>query len=145
MAEKVFAYITHGDNLLIFSHPDFPEAGLQVPAGTIEPGEDPHSAVLRETFEETGLINLTLKGFLGKCQYDMSSWGGARSQVRYFFHFEAEGDVPIKWRHAETSGGKVAPIVFEFFWARLPDGVPELIAGHDQMLPALIERRYQSL
>ena len=37
---KVLAYITKGQEpnleLLVFEHKDFPEAGLQVPAGTIE-------------------------------------------------------------------------------------------------------------
>jgi len=49
--QKVLAYVTWGDKLLVFSHPDFPEAGIQVPAGTIEPGEEPEAAVLREAFE----------------------------------------------------------------------------------------------
>ena len=32
---KVLAYVTRGDELLVFRHRDFPEAGLQVPAGTM--------------------------------------------------------------------------------------------------------------
>ena len=36
---KAFAYVTHGNRLLIFSHPLAPEAGLQVPAGTMLDGE----------------------------------------------------------------------------------------------------------
>jgi len=31
------------------------------------------------------------------------------------------------------------PIMFEFFWAPLPDGVPPLIADHDGMLPQLLD------
>ena len=31
--QKVFAYITYQRRLLVFSHPDFPEAGIQVPTG----------------------------------------------------------------------------------------------------------------
>ena len=38
---KVFAYITHRCHLLVFWHVDVPEAGIQVPAGTVEPGESP--------------------------------------------------------------------------------------------------------
>ncbi len=37
--KKVFAYITRGDKLLVFRHADFPEAGIQVPAGTAKEGE----------------------------------------------------------------------------------------------------------
>lgn len=145
MPDKVLAYITHGADLLVFRHPDFPEAGIQVPAGTIEVGEAPDMAVMREAHEETGLINLVMKGFLGKCYYDMSPWGGDPSQNRYFFHLDLTGDVQPTWRHSETNSGKSEPIAFEFFWVRMPDEVPELIAGHGQMLSALIALRYQSL
>ena len=143
MPEKVFAYITHGNNFLVFSHPDFPEAGLQVPAGTMEVGETPETAVMREAFEETGLTNLRLQGCLGSLVCDLSAWGGDAVQTRHFFHLEQEGDTPSTWRHDETCGGTSEPSVFEFFWVSLPDGVPDLIAGHGQMLPALIARNYQ--
>ena len=68
---KVFAYITHGNQLLVFSHPDFPEAGIQVPAGTIEEGETAEAAVMREAFEETGLANLKRIRMLGECVYEI--------------------------------------------------------------------------
>src|SRR6476661_1052380 len=54
MKRKVFASITHGDRLLVFSHSFAPEAGMQVPAGTVNDGEDPDSAVMREAYEEAG-------------------------------------------------------------------------------------------
>ncbi|MCI0690634.1 NUDIX hydrolase [candidate division KSB1 bacterium] len=54
LKHKVFAYITHGHRLLVFRHADFPKAGIQVPAGTIQPNERPDEAVLREVYEETG-------------------------------------------------------------------------------------------
>jgi 8-oxo-dGTP pyrophosphatase MutT (NUDIX family) len=135
--EKVFAYITHHERLLVFSHPEAPDAGLQVPAGTLEPGEHPEVGVLREAVEETGLAGLRMAGFLGTATYDMSPWGGDPAQRRYFFHLELEGEAPSAWRHYETSGGKIPPILFEFFWVPIPHGIPELIAGHGQMLPAL--------
>ena len=145
MPAKVCAYITHGSNLLMFSHPDFPEAGIQVPAGTIEPGETPEAAIMREAFEETGLTDLKLIGFLGECYYDMSDWGGDPQQHRYFFHLELHGEAATTWRHYETDGGKSDPIAFEFFWAKLPDAIPELIAGHGQMLLQLFAKEYQSI
>ena len=46
---KAFAYVTRGTDLLVFSHVGMPEAGIQVPAVTIDPGETPADAVLRET------------------------------------------------------------------------------------------------
>lgn len=72
--QKAFAYITKGTSLLILIHPDHPEAGIQVPAGAIEPGESPAEAVMREAYEETGLDGLVLAGFLGDCRRDMSDY-----------------------------------------------------------------------
>ena len=49
--KKVYAYITRADRLLVFRHVDFPEAGVQVPGGTMDAGETPEGAVLREAAE----------------------------------------------------------------------------------------------
>jgi 8-oxo-dGTP pyrophosphatase MutT (NUDIX family) len=51
-----------GDELLVFQHP---HAGIQIPAGTIEPGETPEVAVLREAAEETGLTEFAAVQPLG--------------------------------------------------------------------------------
>lgn len=63
---KAFAYITWNDSLLVFSHPRSPEAGLQVPAGTVRDDETPEQAVMREATEETGLGDLEIVDFLGE-------------------------------------------------------------------------------
>lgn len=138
LKHKVLAYITHGERLLILSHPDCPEAGLQVPAGTLEPGEDPAEGVLREAFEETGLNGLRLNAFLGEYDQDFPEVGHVHH--RCFYHLVCEKPPPERWIHYEwhPSDGSPAPIRFEFFWVPLPDGVPELAPGHGRMLPVLI-------
>lgn len=64
MIEKVTALITRrsadGPELLLFEHP---YAGIQIPAGTVDPGETPLQAARREAAEETGLV------FEGACHY----------------------------------------------------------------------------
>jgi 8-oxo-dGTP pyrophosphatase MutT (NUDIX family) len=64
--EKVTAFVirstAHGDDLLLFEHPT---AGIQIPAGTVEDGERPDEAVLREAGEETGLGGLRIRRYLG--------------------------------------------------------------------------------
>ncbi len=49
-------------DLLLFHHP---YAGVQIPAGTVEDGEDLSSAALREAQEESGLEDLELQAYLG--------------------------------------------------------------------------------
>jgi 8-oxo-dGTP diphosphatase len=136
---KVFAYITHGDRLLLLAHPQAPEAGIQVPAGTLEPGESPEAGALREAWEETGLPDLTLVRFLGEQRRDMRDFDIAAVHQRYFFHLRCGGDPPARWRHWEAapSDGSAGPIEFELYWARLAGEIPPLMADHDWALPQL--------
>lgn len=139
---KVFAYITHSHRLLVFRHADFPQAGIQVPAGTVQAGERTEEAVLREACEETGLSDFTGVHFLGEHIRNMADFRRDEIHHRYFYHLPYAGNPPTTWRHFENdlSDGAADPIEFEFFWANLPDGVPELIADHDKFLPVLLKR-----
>lgn len=64
---KVVAFVTRwgstGPELLVFDHP---MAGVQVPAGTLNDGEDPLCGARREAWEETGLKDLSLVEALGQ-------------------------------------------------------------------------------
>ncbi len=142
LKRKAFAYITHGHHLLVFSHPAAPEAGIQVPAGTVEPGERPETAVLREACEETGLSDLELSGFLGEQIRPMADYGIHEDHHRYFFHLLHPSEPQTSWRHAEMhpSDGTAGPIVFEFFWVDLSREIPELIADHGFFLHELCDR-----
>lgn len=66
MLEKVTAFVQRklptGLELLLLHHPFF---GYQLPAGTVQIGETPLTAVIREVAEETGLKNVPVKEELG--------------------------------------------------------------------------------
>ena len=66
LLEKVTALVmrpgARGDELLLFRHPYM---GIQIPAGSVDPGETPEVAVLRETHEETGLREVSIVEYLG--------------------------------------------------------------------------------
>ncbi|MGP5049571.1 NUDIX domain-containing protein [Glutamicibacter ardleyensis] len=51
--EKAVCYVVQDDHLLVFTHLQHPMhiTGVQVPAGTIKPGETPNQAAERELFE----------------------------------------------------------------------------------------------
>lgn len=138
VVHKSAAYITCGDWILVFSQPDSPGAGIQIPSGTVEAEEDPAVTVLREAEEETGLTDLRIEQFLGTRVYDMRPITGAEVDLhRHFFHLVYPGPIGrVKWRHWERapSGGAVGPIEFELFWVQYPDGVPELTAGLGDLL-----------
>ena len=142
--QKVFAYITQGDRLLVFRHPHAPEAGIQVPAGTVEAGEPLADAVLREAGEETGLRELALVAYLGDHVRAMSDVGRDEVHHRHFYHLHYTGNAPETWQQVEhdPSNGSSASHLFEFYWVRLPCDVPPLIADHDALLPVLCEHLF---
>lgn len=139
--KKVYAYITHGNRLLVFAHPNSPEAGIQVPGGSLEEGETPEAGVLREAREETGRADLEIVRFLGSVRRDMADVGRDEIHEHYFFHLRCTGDPPETWCHGEfsPSEGGEGPIPFDFFWTPLPDGVPDLQVDMGQLLPVLLE------
>lgn len=126
--KKVYAYITNADQLLVFRHKDFPEAGIQVPGGTMYVGETPDEAVLRESHEETGLQGLVLRKYLGEEEYQVPGKKPGKTIVRHFFHFLSPPLVPDTWKHHELhpSDGSPAPILFEFYWLPLAEAAGEL-------------------
>lgn len=139
---KVFAYITNGERLLVFRHPYSPEAGIQVPAGTIEEHGHAEEAVMREAYEETGLTDLSLHCFLGEDLRDMSDFGRNEMHHRYFYHLWCHGLPPARWYHQErdlSDSFESMSIIFEFFWMPLPCNIAALIADHGKMLPQLLD------
>ena len=136
IVQKAFAYITHRNRLLVFEHPHHPEAGLQVPAGSVEEQEGCEAAVLREAWEETGLDGLTVVRFLGEQRRDMRAFGRQEIHERHFFHLAYTKTPPESWEHHELFGSDGDHHLFRFFWVEL-DAVPPLIAGHDAFLHEL--------
>lgn len=135
---KVLAYVTRGQKLLVFDQPQSPAAGIQVPAGTMEDGETPEQAVLREAHEETGLTALRLSTFLGELRRDMRDFGKDELHHRFYFHVICEESTPETWEWLEPSPSeRVKVFPFRFFWVDLPDGVPELIADHGAFIHLL--------
>ncbi len=136
--EKAFAYITRDDELLVFRHVDFPEAGIQVPAGTIGPGESMEAAVLREAREETGLHEFQPPVHLGTTDFVYPA-EPATTARRHFFHLRLAGEAPDRWQHSERSPSEGAcdDILFEFYWINLYTPEQDLAPGHDAFLVPL--------
>lgn len=120
---RVFTYITNGNDLLVFDHVGFPEAGTQIPGGTIEPGETPEAAALREAREETGLESLAVQSLIARETVDLTPFGKPETINGWFYHLQYDGECKNRWRHREqTPGdGSAKPILFELYWISLQE------------------------
>ncbi|SFS46329.1 NUDIX hydrolase [Halostagnicola kamekurae] len=111
--QKACAYITRDTGeLLVFEGPG--HDGLQIPKGTLEPGETPREALFREVVEESGLGALSATRHLST-----DVWTRRRSPpkryVRHFFHSSVH-EPRDRWTHTVTDGGGEHGSEFEFRW-----------------------------
>ncbi|WP_436739492.1 NUDIX hydrolase [Streptomyces sp. BBFR102] len=107
--------------LLVFDHVGMAEAGTQVPAGGIRPGEPPERAVLRETAEETGLTATVVRR-LGVEEKPHPQTGLPRRTT--FFLLHAPDDAPDTWLHQVGGEGGDAGLTFACRFTLLPLGGP---------------------
>jgi 8-oxo-dGTP pyrophosphatase MutT (NUDIX family) len=126
---RVVAYVVRDGALLVFEHRDFPEAGTQVPAGTVEHGEDPAAAVVREVLEETGVRAAVVRE-LGSTDTIAPKRGDPR---RNFFFELATDDVRDEWEHVVHGGGGDDGLVFLCRFAPLA-GLQTLAADEDFLM-----------
>ena len=142
---KVYAYIVKQMEskwqLLVFEHLDFPEAGIQVPGGTVETGESIPAAAIREVQEETGLESVEIIEKLGVSYHDMCQYGLKGFHRRHYFHCRVTTPTERSWIASEEmpSDGSPGPIGFKFYWVNLAC-VPPLAGRTDEMLHILIRR-----
>jgi 8-oxo-dGTP pyrophosphatase MutT (NUDIX family) len=135
LKKKVLAYITRhtdaGPELLIFAHRDFPKAGLQVPGGTLDDGEDPLAGVLREVKEEAGLENFASIKLLGETEYVAAD----KQEIhhRSFFQLTYDTACETTFTHTVTAGEADEGLVFLYRWVRFGE-LPEVAGEMGEMI-----------
>ncbi|PEF46635.1 DNA mismatch repair protein MutT [Bacillus cereus] len=138
--KKVHAYVTREKEgvmqLLVFKHRDIPEAGIQVPGGTVDEGETLEAAILREVQEESGLRHLCIERFLA--DYIIHVKEKKEYQKRYFFHVTLLTDVKDSWEHIVSAGEEDEGLVFCYEWIDIAK-YPELAGKQGEFLHLLDE------
>jgi len=118
LVRKAYAYITRrargATEFLVFRHRDDPEAGVQVPKGTMELDEHPLAAALREAMEETGLTRFVAVRALA---VDLQAQPDDTLHERHFYHLVVDA-VPDAWEHSVSGAGEDVGLVFCYSWAR---------------------------
>ncbi|OEC00679.1 DNA mismatch repair protein MutT [Lysinibacillus sphaericus] len=133
--EKAFGYITrkYDDRIQVLVFEQNTEgAGIQIPKGTIEDGETPLEAVIREMVEETGLTNLEVQGLIAQ---DYAEHYSGALQKRYFFHLTSN-ELQHTWQHNPT-GLNEGNLQFTFYWIEKEHDV-ELAKGHGDYLYRIV-------
>lgn len=120
LVRKVLAYIIPNREgrwqLLVNVHRDFPEAGVQVPAGTWEDHERADEALLRQIQEETGLGNVRLVTKLA--QYTHYPEHRPEVRERHVFLAKVDGPAPDRWKYMERFTGG-SPVILTHYWVDL--------------------------
>lgn len=120
---KVGAFILRpqpqgSNHLLLFTHPDHPEAPIQIPGGSVEEGEDIEAALYREIKEETGMIGLKIKRKIGVSEMP-SILNKNEILERHCYLLEAPPQVKDEWIHTVEGDGLDSGIRFQFSWYKI--------------------------
>ena len=119
--ERVYLFITRShhvvDQILVLQHTD-PDlwCGVQTPGGTIEKGESPESAALREAVEETGLTHVGTPILLAQDSYENDD----EILQRHFFRLPTSEVTQDEWVHRVYGDGVDSGMEFRLRWVDLP-------------------------
>jgi 8-oxo-dGTP pyrophosphatase MutT (NUDIX family) len=122
--QRVLAYVTREREgrveLLVFDQRDDPEAGTQVPAGRLDPGETLEVGLRRELSEEAGLDRVRIVRELPV----LGDWVARSPYENHAFEVRVDTVEPAEaWAHVVHGDGDDAGLVFEYRWVSVEPGL----------------------
>lgn len=118
VTRKVSAYIVREsdkgyDELLVFSHKNYPDVPLQIPGGTVENDENFITALKREIYEETGLTDYSIIKELGEIFYSNEL---NEKFNRHFYLVRVPKTTNDIWEHEVSGKGEDNGLIFSYSW-----------------------------
>lgn len=102
----------------MFDHVGMPDAGTQIPAGGVKPGEGTEEAVLREVAEETGLLTAAVVRPIA--MEDKPHPGTGQPRRTTFFLLRVPAGTSDAWVHHVRGDGADAGLTFACRFVALP-------------------------
>lgn len=122
--------------LLVFRHPE--DGNMQLPKGTIEPGEAPEAAVRRELLEESGIDYAGALQSLGtldrECEAGVEGNTHRHPQLWHLFLMRAERTLPETFEHTATGSPEEEGLVFMFRWLAAGDSLEDFALPYRQTI-----------
>ena len=133
---KVLAYLFQMRGglpyLLVFEHEGI-DAGIQIPAGTVEEGESNLEALHREVLEETGIHSQGYKfRYLGQPEYLPPD--AQEPNIRHAYSANVS-HLPERWTHRVTGDDGDQGLTFNFYWLSFERAFGELVGEFEHFLP----------
>jgi len=125
-----------GGRLLVFFHPG--DGNMQLPKGTVEPGESPQDAVRRELLEESGIRHtgpLEALGTLERhCPAGVEGNAHSHPQLWHLFLMRAEAPLPDRFDHVAVGSPEEEGLVFQFRWLGADEAPEGFITPYRQAI-----------
>ncbi len=121
--------------LLVYTWLDAPDDALRLPGGTLQAGETPEVALLRELSEEVGAFQFSIVRKLGVQRYFKSFIG--KNVERHDFLVSVDEALPDGFQHADPDIPAGEPNVMQLHWI-----VPSQLDQVDEEHRAAINAAY---
>jgi 8-oxo-dGTP pyrophosphatase MutT (NUDIX family) len=131
--QESFSYIIRlnqaGPELLVFD--SLEEPGLEVPKGSVQPGETPAQAAVREVWEESGLTGLILIRELG-----VTLW---QDEEQHFYLFKTDQALPDRFEYVVTGQDGDRGMRYEYRWLEITPALSQsLVQGSNRFVREMI-------
>ncbi|MEJ8855388.1 NUDIX domain-containing protein [Variovorax robiniae] len=122
--------------LLVFDHPV--DGGMQLPKGTVEPGEHPEDAVRRELLEESGIAYAGQLEDLGTmdryCEAGVEGNKRRHPQLWHLYLMRSSAPLPETFEHIAMGSPEEDGLVFSFRWLAADDTIDDFAPPYQRVI-----------